>query len=235
MPKRFGGMPASAAHILKEEGPVVLTSRALSWLLRHAFQYRHYYVAIVTKSEEDEADFAPRIKDFSVKVVATPAEIDNLQTEGFSLGAHEASVRRFVDCGAHVWCVFVGTELAHINCMAFDERGKRVIDPVPFRVEFRNGEICGGTAVTVPKFRRLHIRTYIGYLRRQWAWEHGFLAMKNSFDTTNIAALAEASRYRSQIVSECRYVKFLWIRHVSETKVGPIDAKALLERRAKLL
>jgi hypothetical protein len=233
MLKRFGSMRASAAHILKEEGPMVLTSRALSWLQRRAFQYRHYYVAIITKSEEDEADFAPRIKDFSVKIVAAPAEIDNLETEGFSFGAHEASVRRFVGCGAHVWCAFVGTELAHINCTAFDERGKRVIDPVPFRVEFPKGEICGGTAVTVAKFRRLHLRTYVGYLRRQWAWEHGFVAMKSSFDTTNAAALAEASRYRSQIVSECRYVKFLWMRHVSETKVGPISAKDLVERRKK--
>jgi hypothetical protein len=129
--------------------------------------------------------------------------------------------------------VFVGTELAHINCSAFDERGKRVIDPVPFRVEFERGEVCGGSAETVPKFRRLHLRTYVGYLRRQWTWEHGFAAMKNSLDVTNTAAIADASHHNSRIISECRYTRFLWLRHLSETKMEPTNPKAVLDRRAR--
>jgi len=224
----FSGMKG----VLKYEGIISLISRGYVFLLHRFFMFDEYY-AIFMKThrvpEDIEIDFLPKTDDFCLKIITSNKEADKLVSDGFVLGAYELNLRASLDKGVVSFCLFVGREFAHVSCLADNSRGKKTIDPRPLKVDYQNGEVVVGRALTVPKFRRLGLQTYNGYVLRKYCRDININRVISSVNAHNIPALASnpkaAERY---VTSKYRFIKALWFTHIKETKMEPTTTNQIV-------
>jgi hypothetical protein len=223
--------------ILKHEGVKSLILRGFVFLLNRSIMFEDYYVVVVDYKDvdkENEADFLPRTDNYFGKAISTNQEADELVANGFELGAYELNLRTSLDKGAVAICVFVGKEFAHISCLADNPRGKVTVDPRPFNVDFQNGEIVIGKALTVRKFRNFHLRTYGAYILRKYCREKGIKGARFSLRVNNYPAMAIGTQPTNRIViSKCRFIKILWFKHLKEKEMKPTTLKQIYEQTAK--
>ena len=220
---------------MKHEGVISLITRGYRFLLHRILVFDNYYIVcanIENAGNEREADFLPKTDDFCWKIISTNQEADELAANGFNFAAYELNLRASLDRDALVFCIFISKELAHIACLADNLRGKDTIDPIPFNVDFKNGEIVTGRALTVPKFRRLRLRNYSAYLLRRYCLERDITRINGTMLTNNYAALGAAALHKYMtIMSKCRFIKILWFKHFKEKKIEPTTPQQIMTQK----
>lgn len=123
---------ARAKNAFQTNGLTAVLSRGFAFLI---FHYGTYYLYEHTIKEENEADFVPRIENFTFKIVSNHREADELAANGFGdFRQHFISARRSLDKGAIAFCVFIGRELAHIGWVAMTEEAKKSILDLLFQI-----------------------------------------------------------------------------------------------------
>lgn len=223
--------------VLKHEGVKSLISRGFTFLVNRCFTCEDYYIVTMDYSNADkekEADYLPKAKNYCWKIISTNREADELIDKGFTLGAYELNLRASLDKNAVAICTFVDNELAHISCLADNPQGKKTVDPRPFDVDFKNKEAVVGLALTVPKFRRLRLRIYSGYILRRYCWEKGIRGGRFSIRANNYPTLAIAAQppYK-EAVSLCRLIRIFWFEYLKEKKMEPTPMKQIYEQTLK--
>lgn len=222
--------------IAKYDGVINLTRRVLVFILHFVCRIENYYVSsrkISTLQEEDENQFLPRVDNHSVRNISTNKEADELVAEGFFFGAYELDFRRSLDKGAISICVFVNKELASMNWIADNQKAKDAIDFRPLPIDFNKGDVVGGRALTIPKFRRLGLRAYTGFLLRKYFRQKGYTRSVGAIRVDNYPALANTAKNpEAKIVAKYRLIKILWFSYIKETKMNPITAKELLAQKS---
>ena len=177
-------------------------------------------------------DYLPRVDNYYACIISTNQEADELLAKGYNFGAYELNLRSSLDKGAQACCIFIDKEFAHMMCNTANKRGKDAIEPRPFHVDYDNSSIVYGKAFTLPKFRRLRLRKYSGYLMRKDATEKGYKWSYATTEVNNYQSYMNATHNPySRILSRCRYAKILWFKYFKETKIGPMSAKEFLEQR----
>jgi hypothetical protein len=115
-------------------------------------------------------------------------------------------------------------------CCADNFRGKRIIDPRPFSIDFNNREIVTGRAITIPKYRRLNLRKYSGYLLRQYYYSKGVRWIKGTMRANNFAAIATTVP-NHYVTSRCKVVRvFGMFLKLKETKIEPTPLRQIYEQ-----
>lgn len=71
-----------AKQILQTEGFLSLLRHVLSFLNRGCFQYETYYLYEHTLKERNEAEFMPKIQNFTFKIVSNNQQADELAADG---------------------------------------------------------------------------------------------------------------------------------------------------------
>lgn len=210
-----------AKDTLRKEGLISLARKGFTSLLLYFFQYQTCYVYEHTIKEMDEADFKPRIQNYTVQIVSTKQRADELAAAGFEFRSHTIHASRKLDKGAIAFCIFVGRELAHIGWIAMTEEAKKAVDHHPYFVDFDNNEACGGAAQTMPQYMGKGLMTYGYYIESQFLRERGVRIARSSVDTSNIAALRVHAKFDSKICVEARYLKVLWWQFWKERPFKP--------------
>lgn len=126
---------------------MLLLRRALRLVVRLLFRYDRYYLyEYVTRNVENlnEADFMPRIDNFTFKVISTNQEADELEAAGLEFRSLFADARERLDKGAIAFCTFVGREFANIGWAAMSEEASESIKEPPMKVDFAHNEACMG-------------------------------------------------------------------------------------------
>ena len=91
--------------------------------------------------ERNEADYLPKIRDFTLKIVGNNREADELAAAiGSDFRRRFVLARRNLDKGAIAFCIFVNGEVAHIGFVAMSEEAKNTVDHMPYKVDFSNNE-----------------------------------------------------------------------------------------------
>jgi len=220
--------------VLKHEGLKGLVSRGTIFLSHRFFMFEDYYVVfqqLDNLPQEDEGDFLPLSDDFYSKIITTNKEADDLVSEGFVFGAYEPNLRASLDKDVISFSLFIGKEFAHVSCLADNPRGKHVIDPRPFDINYPNGDIVIGRALTVPKFRRLHLQMYNGFVFRRYCRERGIKRIMMSLNAHSIPALATAHQdFDSIVTSKCRYTKILCFKHLKEQKIESVSLNQIVSQ-----
>ena len=218
--------------IVKYEGIRVFIARGLMFLSHRLFVSEDYYMVVVDYRDVDkevEADNLPEVENHCWRILTSNQEADELLTDGFNLGAYEFDLRIFLRKGVTAVCNFVDKELAHYSVIAENLQGKEAVEPLPFSVDFENGQVVIGRAFTVPKFRRLHLRSYNGYLLRKYLRGRGKTGSKYPIRVDNYPALSIAAQPPDKlIVSRCRYIKILWFKHVKEEEMEPTPPELIV-------
>lgn len=206
-----------AKDVWQKEGLIPVLKRGFPLLARCFFQYGTFYVYEHTIKERNEADFLPKIQNFTVQIVYTNQQADELAANGFDFRSYSIHARRNLDKGAIAFCIFVGWELAHVGWVAMTEEAKNTVDPFPFRIDFSNKEACTGGTLTIPKYRRKGLQEYVQFKRFQFLWEKGIVTSRNTVHTNNIPAQRTNEKFHPKIHAKARYLKVLWWQFWKET------------------
>lgn len=220
--------------VLKYEGLISLVMRGFRFFLNRFFMFDEYYAIFMETHrvpEDIEENFLPKTNDCCLKIITTNREADQLISNGFNLGAYELNVRASLDKGVLSFCLFVGREFAHVSCLAANPQGKKIIDPRPLKVDYQNGEVIVGRALTVPKFRRLGLRVYNGYVLRKYCRDNNINNIISSVNAHYFPALASNPKAAERhVMSKCRFIKILWFTHLKETTEEPTTISKIAAR-----
>jgi len=198
-----------AREILRTEGLLPLLRGGFIFLAGYLFRYESYYLYEHTLEERDEADFLPKIQDYTLKIVSTRQQADEL-AGSFKLDSHLLSARRKLDKGAVAFCFFINDELAHIAWLAMSQEAKNSFAPLPYRVDFSDKQGCTGNAWTHPKYRGRGLMVYAYFKRLQFLWEHGFKSSRNAVNVANAVSRKAQIRLGPRMYARARYLKILW-------------------------
>ena len=220
--------------VVRYEGWKSLISRGFDYLAHRICVFDKYYTVCLDPkitAQAKEADFVPKTDNYCWKMLSTIDEADELASDGFDFGAYEINLRASLDYDVIVFCIFINKELAHIVCLADNLKGKKNIDFRPFNVDFNNAEIATGKVLTIPKFRRLHLRTYSGFLVRRYCLERDINLIKGTVGEYNATLVSAAQDGYLTILSKCRYTKIFCFKHLKEEKFKPVKSKQLMEQK----
>ena len=187
-------------RILREEGIGPLLSRGTTYLVRRAVVVGRYYVLEHALVARNEAEFRPRAPGLDVRVLSSNREADALPPSWdprpiFLTGASRLEV------GATAFCLYIGGELAHVGWTAVTPAAKKLMDSVPYRVDFERGEACTGGTWTRPNFRGLGLMTYSYFLRLEHLRALGYVRSRNCVAVDNAASLRAHAKFKPKMCS----------------------------------
>ena len=213
-----------ARDILRTEGLTSLIVRGFDFTRRRLFIYGHYYLYEHTLDERNEADFMPRIQDFTLRIVHNNEEADELAAAiGCDFRRRFVYTRKSLDKGAIAFCVFAGDEVAHIGLVALNEEAKNTFDFLPYEVDFSNNQACTGGTETVPEYRSRGLMAYGYFERFKFLREMGITASRNAVKVNNIASQKAYARFGPRIYARGRYMKLLCLEFWKETPLPPTE------------
>jgi hypothetical protein len=208
-----------AREIYQMEGLLPLLGQGLLFLAGYLFRYEKYYLYEHTLKARDEADFLPKTRDFTLKIVTTRRQADELAAAGFDFGSHLLSARPKLAKGAVAFCLFVSGELAHIAWLAMSQEAKDSFTPLPYRVNFADKQGCTGGVWTNPRYRGRGLMVYAYFKRLQFLQEKGFKSSRNAVNVANLVSRQAQVRLGPRVYAKGRYLKILWWSSWKETPI----------------
>lgn len=206
----------AAKHIFQTEGLTPLLRRGFAFMAGCFFRYEAYYLYEIDISEvlkqSNEADILPDIQDFTLKIVSTNEQADELARGGLEFRSQFINAGERLDKGAIAFCIFVGQELANIGWVAMTQQAKDSVDGLPFKVDFSNNEACTGDTVTNPKYRNVGLMGYNYFKRLEFLRENGKLRDWATVAKSNVAAQRGIAKLNLKIYAEARCLKLMWWR-----------------------
>lgn len=200
-----------AKDVLQKEGLIPVLRRGSALVASQFFQYENFYLHEHKLQERNEADFLPKLQDFTFKMVSSNKEADELASNiGIDFRKRFVDSRRRLDKGAIAFGIFVNGEIAHIGWVALSEEAKKAVDSLPFKVDFSNKEACTGGTATVPEYRGKGLMVYGYFKRLEFLRERGVILSRSSVAVDNIASQKAHARFSYKIYAEARYLRLLW-------------------------
>ena len=211
-------LSSRARFIFKAEGIRRLGIKAIKYIVRRYLYHRRVILLQEhTVVARNEADFLPRLDDYSVFVVSSSKQLRELAEKGYRNLDFSPRALRGLDNHAVVFLIFVGKELAHSSWVMLSEEGKRLINPLPFKVDFEHGEACTGDAYTAPRYQNRGLMSYGLYLRFEYLRKAGIVKTRNTVRVDNKSSLAVGDKFNAVTYAKLRYLKILWFKSYKET------------------
>jgi hypothetical protein len=216
---RLGFLISRAKEIFQTEGLLPLLKRGSVFLLGHVFRYVKYYLYEHTIEERKEADFLPKTRDFTFRIITSNQQAAELVAAGFDFGPHYHYTRRGLKKGAVAFCFFIGGELAHLGLLAMSQEAKDTFDSLPYRVDFAAKQACTGGTWSNPKYRGRGLMIY-GYFKRfEFLKEKGIKCSRNAVEMGNIASHKAHARFGPKVYAKARYLKIFGWKYWKETPI----------------
>ena len=218
----------TAKEIYRTDGLISLIRRGFAFVASCFFKYDTYHLYVEYYRENmkfNEAEWMPKIRDFTFKRARTNREADELEAQGFEFRSYFDNARERLDKGAIASCVFVGGELAHIGWSATTQEAKDSLGEQPYRVDFSNNEACGETIWTNPRYRRMGFSRY-GFMKKvEFMVDNGILVNRYAVGKRNIRSRKFVNSLDASIYGEGRYLRILWWKSWKERALTPDSGK----------
>ena len=177
-------------QIYETKGIVALLRRALAFIVYCFFEYRSYWLYAEPAAGHPhlkEANFMPKIDDFTFKIVTSNQEADELEAQGLEFRSRVPNAAEKLDKVAVAFCVFVGNELGHIVWFAMNQEAKDAFNEPPYKVDFSKSEVCSVAAWTHPKYRGMGLNRYSHFKWSQFKADKGITTSRSAIAKANIA------------------------------------------------
>ena len=125
--------------------------------------------------------------------------------------------------GAVAFCLYHGSEIAHVGWVATSEAARRSIDRLGYEVRFDRGEAWTGAAFTVPRFRSRGLLTYSCLRRFDYLRESGFPLSRAAVATDNAASHRVTMLFEPRVYAIGRQFRLFRWRRWTERPVRPSD------------
>jgi len=229
MSSRVGMLSSRALGIYQENGLLALIKRTFSfvkYLISSVISYENseFYITGRVLRVEDEDKYLPKIPNVTYRFVETIEQLDELEKEGFDLSLLDIDRPRYrLQKGAIANLVFVGHELSFKGWTALTEEAKNIINPHPYKVDFENGEVCGGNAWTEPKYRRQGLSYYAAHKNEQCLIRKGVVKSRSIKYTNNIASIGQSIKRGTTILARARYIRIFGLKFWREKPYKSTD------------
>lgn len=215
-----------AKHIFRTEGLIPLLRRGFAFVAYCFFEdYGTWYLYEIDTSEalkgKIEADFMPKVQNFTFRIVSTNQEADELAADGLEFRADDGIYRGMLDKGAIAFCVFVEQKLVHIVWVTTTEEAKKMVDRHPYKVDFANNEVCVVGAWTNPKYRGKGFIMHGFFKGLQFLKGRGILRSRACISTSSIFSQRAAAKFSPKVYAEGRYLRMLWWKLWKEKPLTP--------------
>ena len=121
--------------------------------------------------------------------------------------------------GALAFCIFLNKELIQVTWVALNERAKKEIDYLPFKVFFQKREVNTGAAFTDPHFRGKKLHGYIRSYIYDYLSQEGFVKCRYPIEVNNISSQKGVARFNPTIIGKGYYLKILWWKFWKEEPI----------------
>lgn len=221
---RMTGLFRRARHLYRTEGCAVLAKSSFAFVTDRLLKSQTYTLlehspSVIQNMAED--DLMPRLEDFTLKIVTTNAEADELEDKGFEFRSCAFNSRERLDKGAVAFVVFVGHEFGSVAWVAMSQEAVDTLGEPPVKMDFAAGEALTGAVHTNPKYRRMRLNLYMGLHIRQFLLDHGIAVMRGAVGNANIASLRANDKFSPRVYAEARYLRILWWKHWTEKPLPP--------------
>ena len=218
------GYIAKANRTFHNKGLRTFIRDSVAYVLRHLYYRNTVYLYEHPMIERDEKKYLPRIDNYFVHIVYSNQQADELEAQGFEFRSFHVRAGKNLNKGAIAFCIFnEHKKIMHIGWLAMDQKAKKAIDPIPYRVDFRNQACTSGT-LTAPEFRNMGLMAYGYWLRLNYLKEHGIKASRNSIETDNAASIKVHSRFEPRVYAKLFLLKILGIRFRKEVPVTGVES-----------
>ena len=208
--------------VCREEGVVSLPRRALAALTSRLYGWDRYYLftfELERIGTLNEADFTPRIGEFTFREVLARDLADELEARGATCPWMARQFQGRAASEAIAFTTYVGDEPAHIMWVAMRDEDKACMKQPPFKVHFRDGEFCTASWSN-PKYRRSGFARYTAIKALLLLKDRGLVRNRYVVAKGNTASFAAFEPFGGRRYAEGLCVRVLWWRFWSER---PID------------
>lgn len=201
-------------NILKGEGLLAAIKMTYSFLVRRFFAYDNLYLyRVILEDELNKPEYTPRIKNFSLKIITSNKQAEELIASGFNLDWFVIGADKRLRQGAVAFCIFVEKQLVYITWLAMNTQARDAIADIPRPVDFANKEAYTGWAFRSPKQWRssggftayMHF-SIVHFLRQRGFKAYNFeTAKKNTIMHNTLLKRLNIKPYR-----QAHNIKLLW-------------------------
>ena len=210
---RLTTLSRRAKQIYRNEGLISLLRRGFRFLVYCVFEHRTYYLwgnDVEDVRSSNEADFMPKVDNFTLKIISTNQEADELEAGGLEFRSHVPNGRERLDKGAVAFCIFIGWELANIVWVAMTQQAKDSLNQPPFKVDFSNNESFSAGSWSSPKYRRKGLQVYNNLKRFEYLLDKAVVVDWGALEKGNIGAQKANTEFGGKIYAEGRHLRILW-------------------------
>lgn len=209
-----------ARYIYQSEGAISLLRRLFTHLFSQIFAWEEYYFFQNFVGELNEADFLPKVKDFTFKIITSNETADDwAKRTGSDFRKQILHARRRLDAGTVAFCIFIQNQLAHIDWVGLNQKAKNSINTEPYQVNFSQHQGCIGGGETVPKYRGKGLSLYGWFHMNNYMKQQRITMLIGIVATDDVGFYKLQSKFPSRISAKARYIKFLWWQYWKETPV----------------
>jgi hypothetical protein len=214
---------ARTGDISKKDGLTTLFKKFFAFLLVYEHFKCYLYKAAIIKRNED--DFMPGTKGFSLKIVSTRQQLNDLINDGFDLLSHTAKAKYRIEKGAVACLVFVDKELASMEWVATNAEAKASIDNYPCGIDFADKEAYAGGVWTNPKYRGKGLHLYAYYRIYDFLRENGIAIVKSIVEVNNASAIKSHEKFapEEKIYAAARYIRIAGVQFWRESPLKPTN------------
>lgn len=223
---KLTALSARAKQIHESEGWASLVRRGFAFVSRQLCEYRTYYLSeydLANIRNLNAADFMPKIDDFTLKVVTTNQEADELEGAGLEFRSYcqNFNARKALEKGAIVFCIFIAQELAAMGWVALTQQAMDSLNERPIKIDFSNKDAFTGGIWTNPKYRRVGLSLYSNFKRLEFQFDRGIMIDLGSIAKGNIVSQKAHALFSPRVYVEGRYLKILWLKSWRERPLPP--------------
>ena len=217
-------MLARTRRVYRTDGLLSLCRQAGAYLLSRLFDYQTYYLSVARTDDVpdlDDGSFMPRADDFTLKVVRTNEEADELEARGFEFRSSSLDSRERLDKGAIASCLFLGRQLGHIGWAATTREAKDSLHEPPLEMEFSGTEGYRGATWTDPRCRRMRLGIYTMLEGRRLLRDSGVTLVRTAIAKKNVPTQRMMVKFSPIFYGEGRYLRILWWKQWREKPLSP--------------
>jgi hypothetical protein len=193
-------------QILSSEGLSALLKQGILYIWNSLQSHGEYFIIEFDYCSQPEIpDVKPRIQ-CTYKIITSVSDYDELLVQGYRFGSRNFQPK--LKKGAMAFCLFVEKVLASETWAAANKTAKKLVDPVPFRVDFDKGEVCVGVRFTDPKYRRNSLSEYLYSMRLSYLKER-FIKAKASVNVNNKVSQRMNEMFYGKVVARGSYFRFI--------------------------
>lgn len=180
---------------------------------RQFYLYEHHH------REWPEGAFRPVADEFEERFVNDNRQADSLAVEHHDFRLLLPRSRNALDCGAVAFCVYSGTEVAHVAWLATSAAARSSLDHSGYAVRFEEGEAWTGSAWTVPGFRNRGLLTHSCRRRFEYLLRSGWMMSRAAVETGNTVSHRATMWFEPRVYAIGRQWRLLGRRWWSEMPV----------------